>query len=153
MKSTLLSIIITIFTINSYSQTIIVKDSLQSKNSFTIGILEGGGSLIGADIEILLIKKFGIQFGAGLVGYGAGFTFHLKPSIRSSFISVQYWHQGIGRSFTQSVVSANFVYRGKKWFTFQIGLGATLDKGPVWPKETKQLPVILTYAIGGYTPI
>ena len=132
------------------------KDSIDNKsdkkNAITIGILEGGGSLVGADLETLLGSQFGVQIGAGLVGFGAGLDVHLHSSIRSSFISFQYWHQGFGSSYTQSVVGPSFVYRGKKWFTFQIGFGFPVGRGPALPVDTKQSPVMLTYAIGAYIP-
>lgn len=72
----------------------------EEKNCITLGILQGGGSLIGADFELLLTDQFGFQVGAGIVGFGGGLTYHFVPSIRSSFISLQYWNQGIGDSFT-----------------------------------------------------
>lgn len=125
----------------------------QPTSCVTVGILQGGGSLLGADVEVLLTDHIGAQVGAGLVGFGAGFNIHFKPGIRSSFISIQYWNQGIGNSFTQSLVGPNFVYRSKKWFTFQVGLGAILDVGELSPYlEDQQPDLILTYAIGAYFP-
>jgi hypothetical protein len=127
-------------------------DSLKNeKNSFvTIGILQGGGSLVGLDYEILLTNTIGLQAGAGIFGFGGGLNFHFRPSIRSSLISLQYWHQGIGDSFAQSAIGPNYVFRGNKWFTFQIGLGLPLDKGPAMPDDFKQPPVMLLYSIGAY---
>lgn len=121
----------------------------------TAGILQGGGSLIGADLEVLLSSHIGAQIGAGIIGFGGGLNIHFKPSIRSSFISIQYWNQGIGNSFTQSLVGPAFVFRGDKWFTFQIGLGAILDvgEGEFNPYGEDRAPdAILTYAIGAYFP-
>ncbi|MBE0640433.1 MAG: hypothetical protein IH599_00250, partial [Bacteroidales bacterium] len=102
MKSLWIIIALTCFTSGLYSQYSQRKRDYSS-NAITLGILQGGGSLIGADIEFLLAGRLGIQAGAGLVGYGGGINYHLGPSIRSSFISLQYWNQGIGDSFTQSV--------------------------------------------------
>jgi hypothetical protein len=120
----------------------------------TVGILQGGGSLVGVDLEVLLSKRFGAQIGAGIVGFGGGLNFHLKPGVRSSMISLQYWNQGIGNSFTQSLVGPNFVYRSKKWFTFQIGIGAILEINEANSiYEDGPVPdAILTYAIGAYFP-
>ena len=129
-----------------------VSEQPEKRNSITIGILQGGGSLIGVDIEFLLTNRFGIQIGAGLVGFGGGLNYHFKPSIRSSFISLQYWNQGIGDSFAQNAIGPNFVYRGKKWFTAQIGLGVPLEKGPAMPDDFVQPPVMLMYSIGAYIP-
>ena len=61
-------------------------------------------------------------------------------------------HQGIGDSYVQSVAGPAFVYRGKKWFTFQIGLAAPLEKGPAMPLNFEQPPIMLTYSIGAYIP-
>jgi len=98
MKQILIMILICIST-NLLSQTLPIKEEVEKRKSITIGILQGGGSLVGFDLEFLLTDRFGFQVGAGFVGYGAGLNYHFKPSIRSSFISLQYWNQGIGRSF------------------------------------------------------
>ena len=140
------------FSTSLFSQVDSYENPPEKRNSITIGILEGGGSLIGADMEFLLSKRFGFQLGAGLIGFGGGLNYHFKPSIRSSFVSLQYWNQGIGEIFVQNAIGPSFVYRGKKWFTCQIGLAATLSKGPAWPSNRDQSPVILTYAIGAYIP-
>ena len=151
MKQTIIMIIICSLSTNLFSQTEQV-DKIEKRNSVTIGILQGGGSLVGADFEFLLTKQFGFQIGAGLVGFGGGLNYHFKPSIRSSFISLQYWNQGIGDSFAQNAIGPNFVFRGKKWFTFQIGLGVPLEKGPAMPDDFNQPPVMLLYSIGAYIP-
>ncbi len=127
--------------------------AMKETSCITVGILQGGGSLVGADLELLLSDHFGAQIGAGLVGFGAGLNYHFKPGIRSSLLSLQYWNQGIGDSFTQSLIGPSFVYRGRKWFTFQIGLGAVLDIGDHDLYEPGEEPdVLLTYAIGAYFP-
>jgi len=123
-----------------------------SVNSVTIGLLEGGGSIAGIDFEKLLSHQFGFQLGFGLVGFGAGIDFHIKPTIRSSFISLQYWHQGFGETYTQSLLGPNYVFRGKRWFTCQLGCGFVVERGPAWPDKLKSIPVMLTYAIGAYIP-
>lgn len=121
-------------------------------SSATIGFLQGGGSLVGFDLEKMLSKRVGLQVGMGYVGYGAGLNVHVQPTIRSSFFSLQYWHQGVGDGYTQSLLGPNFVYRSRKWFTCQLGIGFALEKGPSWPSDTTQPPAMLTYAIGAYFP-
>lgn len=118
----------------------------------TIGILKGGGGLVGADFEFLLTDRLGLQLGVGLISYGAGLNYHFKPSIRSSFLSLQYSNQGTGDAFIQNIVGPNYVYRGNKWFTAQIGLGRIIETGPIFPKDIDVPPLILTYAIGVYLP-
>lgn len=73
-----------------FSQSDKISEQNEKKNSINLGILQGGGSLIGADMEFLIIKHFGFQIGAGLVGFGGGLNYHFEPSIWSSFISLQY---------------------------------------------------------------
>ncbi len=152
MKHFLIMIFIC-YSTNLFSQTEQLDEQIEKRNSITIGILQGGGSLIGADMEFLLTDRFGFQIGAGLIGFGGGLNYHFKPSIRSSFISLQYWNQGIGDSFAQNLIGPNFVYRGEKWFTAQIGLGVTLEEGPAMPNDFEQPPVMLMYSIGAYIPL
>ncbi|MCD6112539.1 MAG: hypothetical protein J7J86_04630 [Bacteroidales bacterium] len=152
MRKVILVIILCGFSSYIFSQHKANK-KLDKSNCITLGILQGGGSIFGVDFETLLSKQFGVQVGVGVVGFGAGLNYHFKPSIRSSFISLQYFHQGLWNSFTQSVIGSSLVYRGKKWFTFQIGLGAPIDRGPALPYDFEQPPVILLYSIGAYIPV
>ena len=120
------------------------------RNALTIRMLQGGESLIGFDYEYLATDHFGLQFVSGIVGIRAGVNLHFRPTIRSSFVSVQYYHQGLGDSFVQSAIGPSFGYRGQKWFTLQVGFDYLLDKGPKY--ESEQEPVIFTYALGIYFP-
>jgi hypothetical protein len=150
MKTRLLFLLLISYSV-LYSQNQEVEN--EKTTSVTIGILNGGGGLIGLDLEYLLNNKIGLQFGMGLFSYGAGLNVHLKPSIRSSFISFQYYHQGFFQNYYQSFVGPSFVYRGKRWLTFQIGLGVPLEKGPAFPKDRVQSPIMLLYSIGAYFPL
>ena len=94
-----------------------------------------------------------MQVGAGYRGYGAGINYHFKPSIRSSFLSFQYWHQGFGDYYTQSLAGLNYVYRGKRWLTAQIGVGLPIEQGPAWPLSDKQPDIMFMYSIGAYFPL
>jgi len=152
MKKFFIATILLGLSLNLFAQ-VLEDQNYEKRNSITIGFLQGGGSIVGADFETLLSKQFGVQVGAGLIGFGAGINYHLYPTINSSFISLQYWHQGVGNSHTQSLLGPNFVFRGKKWFTAQIGLGFALDKGPAWPSSMQQPPVMLMYSIGAYFPL
>lgn len=122
------------------------------KNSLTIGLLQGGGSLIGVDYERMLGQYFGVQVGAGLLGAGAGVNIHFAPRVKSSLLSIQYRHQGFGSNHAQSMVGPSYIYRARKWFTFQVGVAALTRKGPAWPANTQHPGVMLTYSIGGYIP-
>lgn len=122
------------------------------RGAMTFGILNGGGGILGADLEIMLSSRIGVQAGLGLYSYGAGINFHLEPGIRSSMINLGYWHQGIGDSHTQTLIGPSYVYRGRKIFTSQIGLGFLIEEGPAWPSDKKHLPVMLVYSLGVYIP-
>ncbi len=149
-------ILILIFTITFFSNELIAQDistDEQKGAAVTVGILQGGGSLLGVDFEVLVSDQIGVQIGGGLVGFGTGLNFHIKPAIRSSFISLQYWHQGAGDSFAQNIISGNFVFRSKKWFTCQIGFGKIITQGSAMPDRYKNNEYMLTYAIGAYFPV
>lgn len=149
MKKHLLLVLLSLSISQVFSQDPIDE---QKRLCATFGILQGGGSLIGADLEVLVSKRFGLQAGAGFTGFGCGLNIHLKPTIRSSFLSLVYWHQGVGDSYTQSVLGPTFVYRAKKLLTAQLGFGFPLEKGPNWPQDKTQPPVMLLYSIGIYLP-
>lgn len=125
----------------------------REKNAvITIGFLQGGGGLVGFDFDKSVYKNLSVQFGLGLFSYGGGINYHFKPTVRSSFISFQYWNQGMGSSFVQNVVGPSYVFRAKKYFTFQIGYGWTLSRGPAYPWGKVQPPQLLLYSIGFYLP-
>ncbi len=124
------------------------KEQDEDRSGITIGILQGGGSLIGADVEVLITDRFGVQLGGGFLGYGGGLNYHFKPRLKSSFISLQYWNQGIGENFAQNVIGVNYVHRSEGWLTFQIGLGVPLSKGPALDDDFNQPPVMLMYSAG-----
>ena len=124
--------------------------SRSERIAITIGFLQGGGSLVGGDLELMATDRLGLQIGAGFVGYGFSLNYHLKPTPRSSAISLAYWHQGIGDSFAQSVVGPTFVFRAKRLFTAQLGLGYRLDYGPAMDPDFLDTPVLLMYSIGLY---
>lgn len=150
MKKFISSLVFVILTLNIFSQSNDVDDSSHNV-CLTAGVLQGGGSLLGVDLEILLSDKIGAQIGVGFVGYGAALNYHLQPSIKSSFLSLTYWHQGIGDNFAQSLLGFSYVYRGKKWFTAQIGAGLPLSKGSTFEQLGIEQPsVILIYSIGAY---
>ncbi|MBT3209808.1 MAG: hypothetical protein HN704_18155 [Bacteroidetes bacterium] len=153
MKKLFILLFIFGFNYNLFSQIDYGQNTFEKRNCITIGILQGGGSLVGVDFESLITQKVGLQFGFGFVGFGGALNYHFKPTVRSSFLSLTYWNQGVGESFTQNLFGATYVFRGKKWFTFQIGLGFPISKGPAWPDDFEQTPAMLLYSIGGYIPL
>ena len=145
--------VIILFLVFNLSAQVAPEALTQKTSSVTIGILQGGGSLLGADFESLVHNRLGLQLGAGLYSLGGGINYHLSNSIRSSFISFQYSRLGIGNQFMFSTFGPNYVYRGKKWLTAQFGLGYVMEKGTYNPTKMVITPVQLIVAIGAYFPI
>lgn len=153
MKKLIVFALMSVFVLSLSAQADAGMSMSPEKASLSVGLLHGGGGLVGADFEALLSERIGFQLGAGLVSYGAGLNFHLKPGIRSSFLTLAYWHQGVGESHSISTFGPGYVFRGKKWFTAQIGLGYVLERGPAYPASLTETPMILTYSIGAYFPL
>lgn len=131
---------------------------MKKKTVLTAGLLYGGGSLVGFDFEHLISNRVALQAGAGYIGYGGGINYHLKPSIESSFVGIQYYHQGVGSSHVQSAVGPTFGYRAKKLFTFSIGFAFKTEEGEAFDEYEARLKgdapdAFLTYAIGIYFPL
>jgi hypothetical protein len=63
----------------------ILDDGIESsglkQSVITIGILRGGGSLAGADVELLLAGNLSEQFGTRISSLGAGLNIHFRPDI------------------------------------------------------------------------
>ncbi len=155
MKKVCILICFSVFVLGGFSQNYVPStfDSIpepEKRNCITIGIMQGGGSMIGVDMEFLLIDKLGAQIGAGIVGFGGGLNYHFKPTLRSSFMSLGYWHQGFEESFTQNAVGLTWVFRGKKWFTFQIGAGIPIEQSDEMEDKYGDSPFMLLYSIGVY---
>lgn len=126
---------------------------VDKRAAVTVGFLQGGGSLIGVDFEYLAAPRLGLQAGIGYIGFGAGLNYHLRPAINSSFISVAYWHQGIGDTFAQDAVGGVFTFRARKLLSASLGLGIPLSRGPALADDFEQPPVMLLYSIGIYFPL
>jgi hypothetical protein len=137
---------------------------------FTTGFMYGGGAIFGFDIERKLYNRFSFQHGRGysatnkqesfnmgllhlgttFISYSAGLNYHLKETLRSSFISFQYLSQGAIFEHKQKTAGPAFVYRGKKWFTAQVGLGYVLSKSREFEYNYNKSPFKITYAFGFY---
>ena len=137
----------------SRAQDFGTREYIESRQCLTIGFLQGGGSLIGIDFETLVSDQVGLQIGGGFIGFGGGLNFHFNPGIRSSFLSLNYWHQGVNQTYTQSLVGGTFVFRAKKLLSLQLGLGFPLEQGPAWPRDMEVPPIMLLYSAGLYFPL
>ena len=124
----------------------------EKRTAINVGVLMGGGGLIGADLEFLVGKRLGLQLGGGIGSMGFGINYHLKPYINSSFVSVQYWHQGFGKNHYASYLGPMYTFRARKILQIGIGFGTVLSKGPNWNMD-KDTPTALTYNIGLFFPL
>ena len=122
----------------------------EKRAAITVGFLQGGGALVGVDFEYLVTPRLGLQAGIGYIGFGAGINYHLQPVINSSFVSLAYWHQGIGDTFAQDAVGGLFTFRARKLLSASLGLGVPLSRGPALDIDFEQPPVMLLYSIGIY---
>ncbi|MDA9898270.1 hypothetical protein N9D69_01720 [Flavobacteriales bacterium] len=152
MKKTTLLLVVSFFSMYTcYAQEL---DTIpKSTNKITIGLLQGGGSLVGLDFEQLITENIGISVGAGFLAYGVSIHYHIKPSITSSSLAINYMHQGIGDSYVQSIVGPSYVIRISKQFSGQIGMGGIVDKGPQFKEvyENKTEPnVLFIFSLGMY---
>jgi hypothetical protein len=143
----IIAIALLIFSLKSIAQ--VNNQSPEEKIMMSVGIGHGGGSIVGADLEFGLGNRFGAQIGLGYPGIGAGLNFHSKPTLRSSFLSLQYIQAGYSLSRCVSAVGPVFVYRGKKWFTFSVGY--VIEVQNTFNSNISGTGIVL--AIGGYFPI
>lgn len=125
----------------------------QKNGAFTIGFLQGGGGLLGMDIEIRLKNKLTMQAGLGINSAGAGLNIHFKERINSSYVSLMLWNQGFNENHFATLVGPSIVFRTKKVFTASIGYGSVLASGPAMPDEFKGYSGFLTYSIGIFFPL
>jgi hypothetical protein len=106
------------------------------------------GPFLGGDVEYLFAKnRWSVRANFGLIGAGAGVSYHLKPRINSSFVSLQYSRFGGDDKF--NLLGVMYVYRYKKWIQAGIGLGTLLsDNG-----EGKRGDVMPMLNAGIYVPV
>ncbi|GAB6012585.1 hypothetical protein [Viscerimonas tarda] len=121
----------------SENDALLKNDKEIKTTALSAGVMMGGGSLIGADLEVLAGRRLGVQLGVGISSFGGGLNYHLKDGVNSSFVSFQYFHQGFGNNHYASWLGPVFVYRSKKLFQAGIGVGNLIDKGPQWTITNK----------------
>ncbi|MDR3366871.1 MAG: hypothetical protein LBO71_07895 [Prevotellaceae bacterium] len=101
-------------------------ESAKSSNFAVSGELSISGPFLGANVEYLFYKnRWSAQASFGLVGASAGVSYHLKPRINSSFVSLQY--SFFGGDDKYNLLGAMYVYRYKRWFQAGAGLGTLLS--------------------------
>jgi hypothetical protein len=146
--------------IDNFRYSVLIDESLpkvHAKTCLSIGAGLGGATFAGVDFEYMLSKSVGIQAGVGYLGAGGAINYHFFPTVRSSYISLQYWCKGLSNNadygYRSTMVGPAIVYRGKKWLTFQVGAGYILDKGPAYEEGSRDFKVGLTMGLGVYFPV
>jgi hypothetical protein len=122
-----------------------------------VGFFQGGGSLLGADLEVLAYDCLALQAGVGYLGYGAAVNYHFEPTLHSHYLSLAYWHQGFEEDLTQQTVGLAFGIRSFGWLTAQIGLGYVIHRGETATSNLQSAfdtdtlsQYMLLYSIGVY---
>ncbi|MBX7150796.1 hypothetical protein K1X84_04105 [bacterium] len=121
------------------------------ENNIAIGYQIGGNTLIGIDHEVRLSESFGMHFGGGLAGFGAGIRYHLGPETLSSYYDLNYKDGGFG--LFESVAFQFGGTLGKNsGLRYEIGLQKPLFIKKSFKRklfdDKKAPPVILAVGIG-----
>ncbi|MFY0598062.1 MAG: hypothetical protein JXR03_00225 [Cyclobacteriaceae bacterium] len=116
----------------------------------TMGLFQGGGSIVGADIDLLLGKRFGIQAGGGYLGLGGGFLYHVgKPyKINTSAFAFTAWQFGAGSKFSGAYAGPSFIFRAFNFLSIQGGGGIRIARNNETYSRPKATPYSLRFAIG-----
>ena len=65
-------------------------NGLQNLNLLEIGYQLGGKTYLGAEYEYRFSKYIGLNLGAGILGYTAGFKFHTCPCRTGPFLNISF---------------------------------------------------------------
>ena len=125
----------------------------EKKCAIEAGFLNGGGGLVGVDFEYLVANHLSVQAGVGLVSFGGAVSYHFKPYINSSMISLAYLHQGVGNSYSASWLGPMYTFRAPKIFQVSGGLGLKVGDGPNTTADLKNSSASILFNIGVYFPI
>ncbi len=155
MRNTLLKYItiIVLFSISTacFSQHRPYKKYDNEKFVITLGVFNGGGGLVGADLEYFVTPHLGVTAGAGYISYGFGLNYHLSSGgSRSSYFNLSYFQQGVGDSFYKSYIGPSLVWRAKKILQIQAGIAYLLDTGADY--EGTVFPMFFVGSVGVYFP-
>lgn len=125
----------------------------EKKATIAVGFLNGGGGLVGVDFEYLVFNNISVQAGAGAISFGGAINYHFKPYVNSSMISLAYFHQGVGNSYTASWLGPMYTFRAPKIFQVSGGLGLKVGEGPNATTSIRESSASIMFNIGVYFPI
>ena len=123
--------------------------------AISFGAFMGGGGLIGFDLETLVGKRVGFQAGVGLVSFGLGLNYHIKPYINSSFATFHYKHLGFGANHIASTIGPGFTFRARKIFQAGVDFGYVVNRGYSFYDAVKNpdTNLFINFQIGLYFPL
>jgi hypothetical protein len=112
--------------------------------------MDGAYPTISAEAEVLLAQnRWGALARVSRRDLSAGVTFHLKPRLNSSFVSLQYQHKSIGiASQSIGMVMPMFTYRAKKYFQAGAGIGSIVYKDAL--SDVRLGTLMATVYLGAY---
>lgn len=116
------------YAISEPSDHVVIKNL--NRNVLSLGYQIGGWTLIGAEYEIRVADHFGLNFGLGFKGYGAGLSFFFSDKRESAFLNLSYNDGGFGLI---NSLNAEIGFRiptkhqGNFGFHLQMGVARTLN--------------------------
>lgn len=127
--------------------------SSEDRTTITVGLFEGGGGIVGVELESLFNDRIGFEIGFGIVSFSLGLNYHVGlGGVKSSFVGIKYSSLGMGPGHLFKTVGPEYTYRSKKWFTGSVGFGGVVDRGPYFKELPKanQKDSYINLTIGGY---
>lgn len=148
-----LFLFLTFLVIKSQNPVLIEKDrrwDFVSETSVAFGLGMGGNSPFGVELQTMFTPRFSAQLGAGISGFSGGINYHIYPTVRSPYFSLQAWQQGFATEYKASYAGAMFVYRANKLLQAGLGAGYQFHKNPDIAFDSKY---ILMFNLGIYLPL
>lgn len=155
MKKHILSVFLLFAFLGTFSQNpvIVQKDrrwDFVSESAVSAGLGIGGNSAFGVELQTMFLPKLSAQLGAGIGGFSGGFNYHIYPSVRSPYFSLQAWQQGFATEYKASYAGAMFVYRADRLLQAGFGAGYQIHKNPAVEFDSKY---VLMFNLGVYFPL
>jgi hypothetical protein len=123
----------------------------QPNSTWSIGVLQGG-SLVGVEREFRIEDAFGLQVGAGLVGFSLGANYHFRKTTNRSLLSAVYKNVGLGYFGTAGLeYGYRWAVRDNWGLGFQLGYGLFTHRSTRFDDdlpEARDMPGLLTYSMG-----
>lgn len=120
------------------------------KFSVSAGLTNGINSMLSANINYMPGNVIGWQLGAGMEGVGAALNFHLRQEVNSPAITVNYWYNGLGNNYEQSVFGMTYMHRTQRYLSTQLGLGYITTSDGNFNNNARDSGIVILYSLGVY---